>query len=274
MSAATTWTDDLRDALVALGVQPAEARRLAHDSEVEAAGADASARDLFGPAHLYARELVGALNVGLPALDGNEGGAVLLEVRDVAKSYRGRRVLDGVSFTARAGEIVAIVGPNGAGKSTLLQICAGTVRPSSGEVRRTGRMGYVPQEDGLVGKLTAAEHFDLVGAGVGQKSRQARSTGSLLASRLSWRPTGDHAEHLSGGTRQKLNVVLGALGNPELLLLDEPYQGLDQASYADLWRQVRHWRETGKAVVLVTHMLHELDAVDHIVDLNAKQAGR
>lgn len=274
MSADTTWTDELRDALVALGVPLAEARRLAHDSEVEAAGADASARDLYGPAHLYARELVGALNVGLPALDGNGGGAVLLDVRDVAKSYRGRRVLDGVSFTARAGEIVAIVGANGSGKSTLLQICAGTVKPSSGQVRRTGRIGYVPQQDGLVGKLTAAEHFDLVGAGVGHGSKKARSTGNFLASRLSWRPTRDHAEHLSGGTRQKLNVVLGELGNPELLLLDEPYQGFDQASYLDLWRQVHHWRDAGRGVVLVTHLLHELDAVDHIVELNAKEAGR
>lgn len=274
MSTDTTWTDDLRDALIDLGVQLVEARRLAHDSEIEAAGAGASARDLYGPAHLYARELVGALNVGLPALDGNGGGAILLEIRDVTKSFRGRRVLDGVSFTARAGEIVAIVGANGAGKSTLLQICAGTVKPSSGEVRRTGRVGYVPQQDGLVGKLTASEHFDLVGAGVGYGSSRARSTGNYLASRLSWRPTRDLAEHLSGGTRQKLNVVLGELGNPELLLLDEPYQGLDHASYLDLWHQVYHWRDAGRGVVLVTHLLHELDAVDHIVELKAKEADR
>lgn len=274
MSVGATWTDDLRDALVDLGVQVAEARRLADDCEAEAAGAGASARDLYGPAHLYARELVGALNVGLPPLDGGKSGAVLLDVRNVTKSYRGRQVLDGVSFAVRAGEIVAIVGANGAGKSTLLQVCAGTVKPSSGQVYRTGRVGYVPQHDGLVGLLTAAEHFDLVGAGVGHGRKRARSTGSFLASRLSWRPTDDLAEHLSGGTRQKLNVVLGELGDPQLLLLDEPYQGFDQGSYLDLWRQVHHWRDAGKGVVLVTHLLHELNAVDHIVELSAKEAGR
>lgn len=271
MSPDTTWSDDLRDALVDLGVQLTEAHRLAQDSELEAVGAGASARELYGPAPFYARELVGALNVGLPALDTHGDGAILLDVREVTKSYRARRVLDPVSFTARSGEIVAIVGANGAGKSTLLQICAGLVRPSSGEVRRTDRVGYVPQEDGLIGKLTAAEHFDLIGAGSEQGSKKARSTGNFLASRLSWRPNRDLAEHLSGGTRQKLNVVLGELGNPDLLLLDEPYQGFDQASYVDLWRQVYRWRDSGKCVVLVTHLLHELDAVDHVVELHVRE---
>ncbi len=272
MNLQSHWARQLRDALVDLGVAQAEARRLASESELEAAGTGSSARDLYGPAHPYARELVDALKTEPPALASHGEGAVLLDVRDVTKSDRRRRILDPVSFTVRAGEVVAIVGANGAGKSTLLHICAGMVRPSSGEVYRSGPVGYVPQDGGLIGKLTAAEHFDLLGAGVGHARGRARSAGELLASRLSWRPGPDPVEHLSGGTRQKLNVILGELGSADLLLLDEPYQGFDQASYVDLWRQVFRWRDAGRGVVLVTHLLQELDAVDRVVELSAAEA--
>ncbi|SDU56608.1 ABC transporter ATP-binding protein [Jiangella alkaliphila] len=271
MSADQHWADELRAALLDLGVPSAEAGQLAQDSELEAAGTGTPPRQLYGPAHAYARELAGALRVEPPALDPDDAGAVLLEVDAVTKTYRGRTVLDGVSFTARAGEIVAVIGANGSGKSTLLQICAGLVRPSSGSVRRTARIGYVPQANGLADKLTAAEHFDLIGAGLGQPRRKARAAGEHLAGRLSWRPTGELAEHLSGGTRQKLNVVLGELGDPELMLLDEPYQGFDQTSYVDLWRQVRQWRAAGRGIVLVTHLLYELDAVDRVVELGTRE---
>jgi ABC-2 type transport system ATP-binding protein len=74
---------------------------------------------------------------------------------------------------------------------------------------------------------------------------------------------------LSGGTRQKLNLVLGELHAPDLLLLDEPYQGFDQGAYLDFWQQVFAWRDAGRAVVVVTHLLHDLQNVDHVLDLGA-----
>jgi ABC-type multidrug transport system ATPase subunit len=74
---------------------------------------------------------------------------------------------------------------------------------------------------------------------------------------------------LSGGTRQKLNLVLGELHSPDLLLLDEPYQGFDQGTYLDFWQQVFAWRDAGRAVVVVTHLLHDLQNVDHVLDLGA-----
>ena len=274
MNDAGVWAAELRETLLGLGVSPAEATQVTLDSELEAAGVGIAPRELFGPAHAFAHALIPALHAPPPALEPGRAGPVLLEVRDVTKAYRGRVVLDRVSFTARAGEVVAIVGANGSGKSTLLQLCAGLIRPSSGQVLRTDRLGYVPQSSGLVGKLNPGEHFDLVGAGLGHRSGKARSTGRHLAARLSWRPTEDVVEHLSGGTQQKLNVVLGELGDPELLLLDEPYQGFDQGSYVDLWRQVQQWRDRGRAVVLVTHLLHELDAVDHVVELSIREGDR
>ncbi|MCU7730837.1 ABC transporter ATP-binding protein [Actinoplanes sp. KI2] len=188
----------------------------------------------------------------------------------MSKRYRRRTVLSNVDLTVRAGEVTAVVGANGCGKSTLLRICAGLVRPSGGTAERTRRVGFVPQDSGTAGWLTAGEHFTLFGAAAGLSSRRARSTGEHLAGRLAWRPARDQlAQHLSGGTRQKLNLVLGELHAPDLLLLDEPYQGFDQGTYLDFWQQVLAWRYAGKAVVVVTHLLHDLEHVDHVYDLGA-----
>jgi ABC-type multidrug transport system ATPase subunit len=226
--------------------------------------------DLFGPAHLYARHLVTELSRPETATGPAEKGAVLLQLTDVGKRYRRRTVFEGVDLTVRAGEVAAIVGANGCGKSTLLRICAGLTGPSRGTVRRTRRVGFVPQDGGTAGWLTVEEHFRLFGAATGMARRRACSTGEHLAGRLAWRPAGRQpVQHLSGGTRQKLNLVLGELHAPDLLLLDEPYQGFDQGSYLDFWQQVFTWRDAGRAVVVVTHLLHELQNVDRVLDLGA-----
>lgn len=274
MSAAVHWESDLARALVALGVEPAQAARLAQDSVAEARDAAAAPPDLYGPATVYARTLAGALrgpdDAAAAEASAAPRGPVVLRLRGVGRRYRRRVVLDGVDLELRAGEVAAVVGANGSGKSTLLRICAGLTRASSGRVERVGAVGYVPQEGGVVAQLTPAEHFELLGAAAGIGAGRARSTGGHLATRLSWRPDPRLvAERLSGGTRQKLNLVLGELHAPDLLLLDEPYQGFDQGSYVDFWEQVYTWRDAGKAVLVVTHLLHELDRVDHVVDLGA-----
>jgi ABC-type multidrug transport system ATPase subunit len=195
-------------------------------------------------------------------------GPQVLVLNQVTKRYRRRVVLDHVDLTVRAGEVAAIVGANGSGKTTLLKICAGLVRPEGGQVYPRGTVGYVPQDGGTVALLTAQEHFTLFGAAAGLSGTRAGSTGQHLAAGLSWRPDpAVRAAQLSGGTRQKLSLVLGELHAPDLLLLDEPYQGFDQGTYVNFWQQVWRWREAGKAVVLVTHLLHELDQVDHVVEL-------
>jgi ABC-type multidrug transport system ATPase subunit len=196
---------------------------------------------------------------------------VLLRLTGVGKRYRRRTVLSDVDLTVHAGEVAAVVGANGCGKSTLLRICAGLSRPSSGTVERTRRVGYVPQDGGTTGWLTADEHFTLFGAAAGMAGRRARTTGEHLAGQLAWRPGPQPVQQLSGGTRQKLNLVLGELHAPDLLLLDEPYQGFDQGTYLDFWRQVYHWRDAGRAVVVVTHLLHELRNVDHVLDLGTAE---
>jgi ABC-type multidrug transport system ATPase subunit len=192
-----------------------------------------------------------------------------LEARNITKRYGRRTVLDRVDLSVRAGEVAAIIGANGSGKSTLLRICAGLVSPDNGDVRVRGRLGYCPQDGGVVGFLTPDEHFVLVGAGRDYRRTVARDRGRAAAAALDWPDAARAgvARHLSGGTRQKLNLVMSGIGEPEVLLLDEPYQGFDRGSYVDFWEQVWRWRADGRAVVVVTHLLNELDRADTVLDL-------
>jgi ABC-2 type transport system ATP-binding protein len=263
------WAGRFEDELLRLGLHPARANRLTEETAQQADECATEPGQLFGPAHLYARHLLTELNK-TTVVHTVQPGAVRLRLTGVTKRYRRRTVFSGVNLTVRAGEVAAIVGANGSGKSTLLRICAGLTRPTAGTVHRTRRVGFVPQDGGTAGWLTADEHFKLFGAAAGLASRRARSTGEHLAGRLAWRPDhGQLTQHLSGGTRQKLNLVLGELHAPDLLLLDEPYQGFDQGAYVDFWQQVRTWRDAGKAVVVVTHLLHDLQHVNHVHDLGA-----
>jgi len=172
---------------------------------------------------------------------------------------------------------VGVVGRNGSGKSTLLQLCAGLLRASSGSIERTPNFGYAPQLDSLAPLLTVDEHLRLFGAARGIRQGRSISTGHRLLTRLGWTARGDQtAGTLSGGTQQKLNVALAQLNAPDLLLLDEPYQGLDALAYEDLWALISAWRTSGAGVLLVTHLLRDVDLVDRVVELPAPQenAGR
>ena len=133
------------------------------------------------------------------------------------------------------GETVAIVGENGAGKCTLMRICAGLVRPSSGSVETRGRVGYCPQTPGLFGLLNAEEHLRLFAPALGASESEVLRQGRALLAQLGF-PLGDRSpvRSLSGGAQQKLNLALALIGDPGLLLLDEPYQGFDRDAYVSL----------------------------------------
>ena len=198
---------------------------------------------------------------------------LLLLATGVTKSFGRRSALLGADLQVHAGEAVAVVGENGAGKTTLLRICAGLVAPDSGMVRRAARVGYCPQQPGLVDLLTADQHLLLFGGALGLDRAASLRSGRVVLESLGF-PVGDSAvvRDLSGGTRQKLNLALALLGDPRVLLLDEPYQGFDRGSYVDFWQHVDGWRHEGRAVVVVTHLLAELQRVDRVVELSAVHA--
>lgn len=220
----------------------------------------------FGSPEAYAAQAAGSLTRYVP--EAPSAGPVRLRADGVGKRYGRRWVLDGVDLHLRAGQVAAVVGANGSGKSTLLQICAGLIRPDRGTVTRNGTVGFCPQHGGTFDFLSPDEHFALVGAGRSLSRADAVAEGRRLAAALQWDASeAVPARHLSGGTRQKLNLVLASLGDPDIVLLDEPYQGFDHGSYLDFWSEVWKSRDRGRAVVVVTHLLEQLDRVDVVLDL-------
>lgn len=267
----SNWSNNFKHALAERGVDPARAEQLNSEALEQAEDHELDPERVFGPATAYADQVARALRVpSATPLPAPKIPTTALRLTGVSKRFGRRHVLRDVSLEVHAGESVAVVGANGCGKSTLLQICAGTIRPSSGTVERVAHVGYVPQVGGTAEFLTPPEHFQLFAAARADSRGRSTAAGSQIAASLGWRPrAGQPAGQLSGGTRQKLNVVLGELSRPELLLLDEPYQGFDHGAYVDLWSQIDRWRDTGTAVLIVTHMLGELDRVDRVIELDA-----
>ena len=294
----TDWYQNFAAELASRGLPSSEVERTAASTRAEAEAAGVPPGNLYGPAVLYAREVASALRdyqatAPTPAPHGasphataslgttgpttasaktSPASPVVLRLRDVS-ARRGRRtVLSGINLSIHRGEVVAVVGANGAGKSTLLQLCAGLLRATGGSIERTPNFGYAPQLDSLSPLLTVDEHLRLFGAARGIRQGRSVSTGHRLLTRLGWTARGDHtAGTLSGGTQQKLNVALAQLDAPDLLLLDEPYQGLDALAYEDLWALISAWRTSGAGVLLVTHLLRDVDLVDRVVELPAPQ---
>jgi ABC-2 type transport system ATP-binding protein len=191
-----------------------------------------------------------------------------LHATGIVKRYRRHTVLDHVDLDVGRGEAVALTGANGSGKSTLLRICARVLAADEGEVQVNGRVGYCPQEPALFDLLTADEHLVLFGAAAGLSRKDALRKGHQLLDSFGFQHKPKTAvRELSGGTRQKLNLALALLAEPDVLLLDEPYQGFDHGTYVDFWDLVAQWRSADRAVVVVTHMLAELWRTDRVVNL-------
>jgi ABC-type multidrug transport system ATPase subunit len=205
-----------------------------------------------------------------------EDGAItsILEAREVTKRY-GRRppVLRGASLAVQPGEIVGLTGENGSGKSTLLRIIVGLLQADGGTVAMNGSKGYCPQEPVLFDSLTMQENLAYFAAGYGLSDEELRKRSSQLFERL--RST-DHSTNrvanLSGGTKQKLNLIISLLHRPALLILDEPYQGFDYESYLAFWDLVREFKEEGRSVLIVSHMLLDRDPLDRVYELREGRA--
>jgi ABC-2 type transport system ATP-binding protein len=268
----SSWRTNFLRGLADRAVPPEKGEELFREAALQANEHGLEPEQVFGPATAYADQVARALRVPSAAPLIVERNSLALRLDGISKRYRRRRVLNEITLEVCRGESVAVVGANGSGKSTLLKICAGTVKPDTGTVARRKHVGYVPQSGGIAEFLTAAEHFDLFAAARPDSRRRGKPTGERLAASLGWRPSsGQTAGQLSGGTRQKLNVVLGELSGPDLLLLDEPYQGFDHGSYLDLWTQIDRWRDNGTGVLIVTHMLNDLDRVDRVIELDAPE---
>ena len=214
--------------------------------------------------------------VAAPA-DRSHAASVVLRVEGVERSFHGgvwpfRRtvqVLKGASLEVRAGELVGLVGENGSGKSTLMQIVVGLLRRDGGEVERPPRLGYCPQIPMLWDKLTVDEHFELFARAYGLDDEERERAVTGLLSELQFAKYRSYRiEELSGGTRQKLNLALALMHEPQLLLLDEPYSGFDWETYVRFWEMSERRRDAGMGILIVSHLLAERERLDRIFELS------
>lgn len=201
-----------------------------------------------------------------------------VEVYELSKHYGATRAVDGMSWSARSGEVTAVLGPNGAGKTTTMECLEGLLQPTSGTARVLGadpwtadarhraRVGVMLQDGGLPNSA--------------RPMRLLRHLASFYADPLSvtdlaaelgidkFRPS--TIRRLSGGERQRVALACALVGNPDVLFLDEPTAGLDPHARLDVWNLIRRTRDRGVAVVVTTHSFEEAERLaDHIVIIDS-----
>ncbi|MGN6187460.1 MAG: ABC transporter ATP-binding protein [Conexibacter sp.] len=188
-----------------------------------------------------------------------------LAASGLTKRYGERVALREVGFVAAAGELVAVIGPNGAGKTTLLSILAGIQSPDAGEVTRAPReIGWVPQQPAVYSKLSVEENLRLF-ARLEKVADPDAVVARMLAQTGLAERAGDELGTLSGGNRQRVNIAVGLLAEPPVLLLDEPSASLDPRQRARLWEFVGEQAARGTAVIFSTHDVQEAERYAHRV---------
>ncbi|MET9699991.1 ABC transporter ATP-binding protein [Streptomyces sp. NPDC006529] len=190
----------------------------------------------------------------------------VLSATGLCKGFRGRPVLDGVGLAVPGGCIAGITGENGSGKTTLLRLLLGELKPDSGQVVFNGSYGHCPQVPVLNPSLTVEQHLVLFRTAYGLASTE-RAQGLLDRLRFA-SCLAQEAGTLSGGTQQKLNLTLALMHDPDVLLLDEPYQGFDHATYQVFWELAAELRGRGKTVLVVTHFVPDSTPFDMLLSLS------
>ncbi|MBP2702737.1 ATP-binding cassette domain-containing protein [Microbispora sp. RL4-1S] len=197
----------------------------------------------------------------------------MLEIDDLRKRYGDTVALDGVGFTVRPGELFGFVGANGAGKTTTMRIIMGVLRADSGEVRLSGRpvtyedrraFGYMPEERGLYQKMRAAEQVEYFGRLHGLTPAAARTAASGLLERLGLADRRDEAvQALSLGNQQRVQLAVALVHDPAVLVLDEPFSGLDPLAVDALAEALKDRAAAGVPVIFSSH---QLDLVERLCD--------
>ena len=195
----------------------------------------------------------------MPSAPSTDEPGTTLRAQALTKRFGARVALKSVSFELASGELVGIVGPNGAGKTTLLSILAGVLASDEGELDRPAReIGWVPQQTALYSKLSVAENLRLFARLEGVADPEATVAGMLAQTGLTDRAD-EEVGRLSGGNRQRVNIAIGLLAEPSVLLLDEPSAALDPRQRERLWEFISGRTQTGTTVVFSTHNVAEVE---------------
>ena len=199
-----------------------------------------------------------------------------LEAVDLVKQYRGRNVVNGVSMRVRCGEIVGLLGPNGAGKTTSFYMIVGLVRPNSGSVNFRGQnisrlpvfrrarmgLGYLAQEASVFRKLTVEDNILAILETLSLSAAQRKSRLEELLAQLSLTKVAkQRAYTLSGGERRKLEIARALVRRPAILMLDEPFSGVDPLAVNDIQEIVKSLRDRGLGIIVTDHNVRETLAI-------------
>ncbi|BDZ69178.1 daunorubicin resistance protein DrrA family ABC transporter ATP-binding protein [Methanobacterium ferruginis] len=195
---------------------------------------------------------------------------VIMEARDLTKDFGDLRAVDNLNLKIRRGEVFGFLGPNGAGKTTSISMMVGLLRPTSGQVfidgedvnkLEKGTIGICPQELVLWEHLTPRESLNLMGNLYElPKKESEKRTEKLLSDLFLTDKANTQVKNLSGGMKRRLNLALALIHEPEIVVLDEPSEGLDPQSRRVLWNYIRALRDDeGKTVILTTHIMEEAD---------------
>jgi lipopolysaccharide export system ATP-binding protein len=213
----------------------------------------------------------------MPKADPNRPGTAglagrLLATDNLVKEYRHRRVVNGVSITVAAGEIVGLLGPNGAGKTTTFNIVVGVVKPEAGAVRFLDRditrlpmhrrarlgIGYLTQEPSIFRKLTVAENVLAILETCRMTAAERAVRLKYLLDELDLAPlAASKAYTLSGGEKRRLEITRALVTSPKLMLLDEPFSGIDPIAVYEVQKIVRRLKERGLGILVTDHNVRE-----------------
>jgi ABC-2 type transport system ATP-binding protein len=206
-----------------------------------------------------------------------------VEVRHVTKSYADKAAVDDLSFSVNQGEIFGLIGPNGAGKTTMIRMMMDIIKPDSGEVKVFGerltdttkdKLGYLPEERGLYKKLRVIDAIIYFASLKGMNRADILAKAEQLLERTEMLPhRAKKIEELSKGMAQIIQFIVTIIHDPQLVILDEPWMGLDPVNTELLKNNIFDLRDQGKAVVLSTHQMNQVEALcDRILMVNQGHA--
>lgn len=196
----------------------------------------------------------------------------VLEARNIVKSYKNRRVVDGICLQVDSGKVIGMLGPNGAGKTTSFYAIAGFVRPDAGQVLLDGKditalpihkralngISYLAQEPSIFKKLTVEENVRIILEPLGVEKKEIDRRISQLMKELKIDYLAKNKGHgLSGGERRRVEIMRALATNPRFILLDEPFAGIDPLSVADLQVIIKELKEKGLGVLISDHNVRE-----------------
>ena len=197
---------------------------------------------------------------------------MILKATNIEKNYGRKRVLKGVSFALEKGKVYGIVGENGSGKTTLLKSLIGYLKVRKGEVVLNGSFGYCPQIPNFFDQLSVEEHFKYFCAAYDLSFKKHQAKLDHLLEQLNFQKYyKEKVSKLSGGTIQKLNLAIALLNDPDLLILDEPYNGFDWDTYLKFWELTKALQQRNRTVLIVSHFVSERSRFDVLFELTNGQ---